>query len=461
MFEFVHGTAAQFTALDSELSDCLCHVYKNRQLPAFCTPDRARIGFERTVDGYYILYIDKGICTTEGNADFKAFLENGEAKFICMDDMIAFLHSLSPFFPLPGGGGQPDHYGDCVTPAPATVASNMDTLATGGGKSPTTSKPDQPESVYNKNKVDEIRAVEEEPVMVWPEDIATPLKKKVFGQDDAIDDIATKIAKSRLRKDKKLLVMDLIGPTATGKSETAKSLADVLTETTGTTYGFIEVAGSEFQEEHTVSRFFGAPPGYVGYGNDTVLEPVRKNPYHVIVINEIEKSHVKMLTGLMEAMDTGMLGMADNTKPIDLNRCILFLTSNLPIDMDKYKGLSRFERSEMCRDAFTKHCKRPEISGKIGNFIVFNPLTDQATLDIVAKFVKEEMRDYELTLIHIDEHLMVDFLKYQSKYGARAIRNLVSDSLGEHLLKNRKLESLKGKSVSLSGTIDNIQFEIV
>lgn len=460
MFEFVHGTAAQFAALDSELSDGLCHVYKNRRLPASCTPDRARIGFERTAEGYYILYIDKGIYTTEGNADFKAFLENGEAKFICMDDMVAFLQSLSPLFPLPNDDGKPfDHY--VQSRNPAALESETDNTSTEESSSLALCKPDQPESVYDRDKVDEIRAVGEEQVMVWPEEIAAPLKKKVFGQDDAIDDIATKIVKSRLRKDKKLLVMALIGPTATGKSETAKSLAEVLTETTGTTYGFIEVAGSEFQEEHTISRFFGAPPGYVGYGNDTVLEPVRKNPYHVIVINEIEKSHVKMLTGLMEAIDTGMLGMADNTKPIDLNRCILFLTSNLPIDMDKYKGLSRFERSEMCRDAFTKHCKRPEISGKIGNFIVFNPLTDQATLDIVAKFVKEEMRDYDLTLLHIDEHLMVDFLRHQSKYGARAIRDLVSDSLGEHLLKNRRLESLKGKSVSLSGTIDNIEFEIV
>ena len=458
MFEFVHGTAAQFTALDSELRDCLCHVYKNRQLPTFCTPDRARIGFERTADGYYILYIDKGIRATEGNSDFKAFLENGEAKFICMDDMIAFLHSLRPFFPLPNGGGQSDHHELCITPT--SMESDTDTSAVGGA-SLTVNNMDQIESVYNKDKVDEIRTIEEVPVMVWPEDIAAPIKKKVFGQDDAIDDIATKIAKSRLRKDKKLLVMALIGPTATGKSETAKSLADVLTRITGTKYGFIEIAGSEFQEEHTISRFFGAPPGYVGYGNDTVLEPVRRNPYHVIVINEIEKSNVKMLTGLMEAMDTGMLGMADNTKPIDLNRCILFLTSNLPIDMNKYKGLSRFERSEMCRDVFTRHCKRPEISGKIGNFIVFSPLTDQATLDIVAKFVKEEMHDYDLSLIHIDEHLMVDFLKHQSRYGARAIRDLVSDSLGEHLLKNRRLESLKGKSVSLSGTIDNIHFEIV
>ena len=75
----------------------------------------------------------------------------------------------------------------------------------------------------------------------------------------------------------------------------------------------------------------------------------------------------------------------------------------------------------MCRDQFTKHCGRPEISGKIGNFIVFNALSDTATMDIVAKFVKEELKNYELRLVRIDEGLMLDFLKHQTKYGARGI----------------------------------------
>ena len=254
--------------------------------------------------------------------------------------------------------------------------------------------------------------------------------------------------------------MALIGPTATGKSETAKSLADVLTEVYGTPYGYIEIAGSEFVGEHTVHRFFGAPPGYVGYGNDTVLEPVRKNPKHVIVINEIEKADTKLLTGLMEAIDTGFLGMADNSKPIDLNQCIMFFTSNIPIDMEKYNMLSRFEKAEMCRDAFTKHCGRPEISGKIGNFVVFNVLSDAATMEIVVKFIKEELSNYDLHLVRIDEGLMLDFLRHQTKYGARGIRELVSDSIGEHLLRERKLEALKDKSVSLRGTIGSIEFEI-
>ena len=180
----------------------------------------------------------------------------------------------------------------------------------------------------------------------------------------------------------------------------------------------------------------------------------------MVVINEIEKADTKLLTGLMEAIDTGFLGMADNSKPIDLNECILFFTSNIPIDMDRYQKLSKFEKAEMWRDQFTKHCGRPEISGKIGNFIVFNALSDTATMDIVAKFVKEELKNYELRLVRIDEGLMLDFLKHQTKYGARGIRDLVSDAIGEHLLRERRLESLRDKSVALKGTIGAIEFEI-
>lgn len=426
MREFVFGTDKQFEELDGLLQDNQCHVYNGCSLPECCTPNLARIGFERNCNGHYILYIDKGICTETDHSDFKNFIANGEMRFICIEDMICFLRGLQPLFCL--------H--KAVEPGP-----------------------DDP--VYDPSKVKALKEEADAPKMVWPEDIAAPLKKKVFGQDNVIDEIANKIVINKMRKEKKLLVMALIGPTATGKSETAKSLADVLTNVYGTPYGYIEIAGSEFVGEHTVHRFFGAPPGYVGFGNDTVLEPVRKNKKHVVVINEIEKSDTKLLTGLMEAIDTGFLGMADNSKPIDLNECILFFTSNIPIDMDRYRKLSKFEKAEMCRDQFTKHCGRPEISGKIGNFIVFNALSDTATMDIVAKFVKEELKNYELRLVRIDEGLMLDFLKHQTKYGARGMRDLVSDAIGEHLLRERQLESLRDKSVALKGTIGAIEFEIV
>ena len=448
MREFVFGTSAQFDALNHELSCGKKYKFANRQLPDSCSPNTACIWFAK-IDGMYHVYIDKDITTSADSKSFKQFLEEGEIKFTCMEDMVAFLHSLRSLFV------QPNEYTRLVGhdgEADTSTDSSM-TVEQKAKEEPTP-------AVVDKQKLQEIKATEGKTKEVWPEELAEPLKKKVFGQDSVIDALADKVVINQMRKDKKLLVIAFVGPTATGKSETAKSLAKVMSDAFGTTYGFIEIAGSEFIGEHTVHRFFGAPPGYVGHGQATVLEPVRKNPHHVIVINEIEKADEKILVGLMEAIDTGKLGMADNSSPIDLNQSILLFTSNIPIDMEKYKQWSEFDRDEMCRDAFTEHCGRPEISGKIGNFLVFSPLSDDATTDIIVKFVREELDSYDLKLTHIDEHLMADFLKHQTKYGARGIRGLVSQSVGRHLLRTRKLGSLKDKKVSMRGTIDNIEFEI-
>lgn len=450
MREFAFGTDQQFEQLDRLLQDNQCHVYNGCNLPECCSPNRARIGFERNCNGYYILYIDKDINAETNNSDFKDFIERGEMRFICLDDMICFLRGLQPLFDATNTSGESEHYG-------AAIRQNND--ARTGMHEVAELDPDKP--VYDPSKVKALKEEAEAPKMVWPEEIAGPLKKKIFGQDDVIDEIANKIVINKMRKDKKLLVIALIGPTATGKSETAKSLASVLSEIFETPYGCIELRGNEFLEESSVARMFGAAPGYVGYGKETALQDVRKNKKQVIVFDEIEKANLKVLDGMMEAIDTGFLGMADNSDPIDLRECILFFTSNIPIDMVKYQKLSKFEKAEMCRDVFTKHCGRPEISGKIGNFIVFNELSESAALDIVVKFVKEELKNYELRLARIDEGLLLDFLKHQTKYGARGIRELVSDVIGEHLLSERRLESLRDKSVALKGTIGAIEFEIV
>lgn len=445
MREFVYGSAAQYHALDQALSEGKNFKFANRRLPETCTPASACLWFGK-VNGSYRLYIDKGIVARNGSEEFRRFLDRGEATFANMNDMMSFLHSLQPLFEDPVAETMDLTPARVIPTLPGSINNNAGASA---------------DSVIDRNRLSAIRSESEKPRTIWPEELSNMLKSKVYGQDAVIDALADKIVINQMRSDKKLLAITLMGPTATGKSETAKSLAEVMSEVYGQTYGYIEIAGSEFIGEHTVHRFFGAPPGYVGHGEPTLLDPVRKNPCHVIVINEIEKANDKILVGLMEAIDTGMLGMADNSKPINLNSCILLFTSNIPIDMAKYEASTVFERSEMCRDAFTKHCGRPEISGKIGNFLVFRPLSEDAMTDIVIKFIREELDSYELTLTHVDEYLMADFLKQRTKYGARGIRELVNEAVGRHLLRNRAISSLKGKRIALSGTIDNIEFEEV
>ncbi|MDO4344151.1 MAG: AAA family ATPase, partial [Eubacteriales bacterium] len=310
---------------------------------------------------------------------------------------------------------------------------------------------------------DKLRAIKEEQSVrkiVWPDEIAAPIKQEVYGQDAAIDTLSDAIVINRMQKKDKLLVMAFLGPPATGKSTVGRALAEVLSELYGNRYGFIEISANEYTQEHMVQKVLGAPPGYTGYGQTTVLEPVRKNQYHVILINEIEKAHEKLLVALMEAMDTGFLGMADNSPAIDLNHCILLFTSNIPIDMENYRIASEFERSELCKDAFTKHCGRSEISRRIQDFIVFVPLSEDARVDVIIKFARKALADMDAELIKIDERLMADFLKYKTKYGASELGNYVTRAIGKKMLKTRQPDLVRGKKVTVYGTVDSIEFQV-
>lgn len=452
MKEFVFGTQDFFMDLDQMLSDGQCHVYHDCVLPPSCSHRTTRMGFEKE-SNKYTLYVDMGITTEDVDCpEFVQLMNKGDTRFYCLDDMIGFFHGLQPLF-------QDTIYDRVYADECSSQSTRNRDASRESEKAVIVAECDEP--AVDKEKLREIRTQAATPKTVWPEEIAERLKKGIFGQDEVIDALAKKIVINRMRQDKKLLTIGLLGPTGTGKSETGKSLATVLAEVYGTPFGFIDIKANQMVGEHAVNSFFGAPPGYVGYGQDSLLAPVRKNPNHVIVIEEIEKANQTVLTGLMEAIDSGILDQADNSPAIDLNSCIMLFTSNIPVNMREYRDASQFMRGEICRDAFTKHCNRPEISGKIGNFLVFDMLPDEARADIITKFIRQELRSYELELKTVDPYLMNDFISHDTKYGARPLMALVSDAIGEQLLTKRMLESLKGKRVSMSGTIDSIVFEVV
>lgn len=429
MKQFAFGLYKDFENLFNSIPYGCCTKFNKCIMPECCDKRTAAIGFEN-IDNRFTVYIDLGINTTCASESFKVFLNNGKASFDSLSELVDFCHSWQEMYI---NDNAKEEKVVCNSPKGC---------------------------VYDPVKLRKIEEEKKQAKLVYPEDISLPLKARIYGQDECIEEISTLIVINKRSRTPKLLPIALLGPTATGKSETAKSLAAVLSEVYGTKYGFIEIAGNEFVSEHMVHRFLGAPPGYVGYGKGTILDPVRKNPYHVIVINEIEKANEKLLVSLMEAIDTGYLGMSDNSKAIDLSKCILMFTSNLEINMDEYNEASEFDKMEICRDAFTKHCGKPEISGKIGNFVVFNSLSDEAVENIIVKFVNEELCNFNLELNHIDENLLFDFKSHQTKYGARGIRGLVSKAIGKQLMRNRSLYSTKGTHVSLYGTIDNISFEV-
>ncbi len=314
--------------------------------------------------------------------------------------------------------------------------------------------------IVDKDKVRELEQKKQIKI-VWPDELAAELKRDIYGQDEAIKKISELISANLRRKKPEVEVIVLFGPTGVGKTEVGKTLPGALEKLTGQDYGFHQIALNEFIGEHSVNRFFGSPPSYVGYKDPTVFEPVRSNPYQVFLLDEIEKATDRIYTGLMECFSSGVVHLADNSPDIDLSHVIFVITSNIPVDMKAYEEASAFRKKEICRNTLAKACGHPEIAGKITNCLAFRELPVDALTDIVSKFVVEELQNYEMVLEHMDEELMVQLKEQHSNYGARGVRDAVREAITAATLYDRNIGRYKGRRVTLSGDIENIVITIV
>lgn len=313
--------------------------------------------------------------------------------------------------------------------------------------------------IVDKKKVRELEQQKENKV-VWPDELADELTRNIFGQDEAIKKVSELIAANLRRKIPEIEVIVLFGPTGVGKTELGEELPKALEKLTGQQYGFQQIALNEFIGEHSINRFFGSPPSYVRYKDPTIFEPVRKNPYQVFLLDEIEKATDRIYTGLMECFSNGVVHLADNSPDIDLCHVIFIITSNIPIDMSAYNMASSFKKKEICRDTLAKACGHPEIAGKITNCLAFQKLSVDAITDIVSKFVIEELGNYDMKLEHMDEKLMVKLKEQHSNYGARGVRDAVREAITAATVYDRDIGRYRGKKVFLSGEIDNIKITV-
>ena len=314
--------------------------------------------------------------------------------------------------------------------------------------------------IVDKDKVRELEQKRQTKI-VWPDELAAELKRGIYGQDEAIKKISELISANLRRKQPEVEVIVLFGPTGVGKTEVGRALPGALEKLTGQTYGFHQIALNEFVGEHSVNRFFGSPPSYVGYKDPTVFESVRSNPYQVYLMDEIEKATDRIYTGLMECFSSGVVHLADNSPDIDLSHVIFVITSNIPVDMKAYKEASAFRKKEICRNTLAKACGHPEIAGKITNCLAFRELPIDALTDIVSKFVVEELQNYEMELEHMDEKLMVQLKEQHSNYGARGVKDAVREAITAATVYDRNIGRYKGRKVTLSGDIENIVITIV
>ena len=295
--------------------------------------------------------------------------------------------------------------------------------------------------------VTRIRQAETERLVKMEEE----LHKRVVGQQDAIVAISRAIRRSRAGlKDPKRPIGSFIfsGPTGVGKTELARALAEFLF---ADREALIRVDMSEYMEKFSVSRLIGAPPGYVGYEDSGALtKAVRRRPYSVVLLDEIEKAHPDVFNILLQVLDEGHL--TDNYgRVIDFKNTVLIMTSNLGArDISKGGGLG-FHRGdiktsyEVMRDKVKEEIERafnPEFLNRVDDIIVFHPLSKDQIGEIVhilLKDVKDRLAEEHMTLKLTPEAIGFLVTKgYDEKFGARplkrAIQRYLEDLLSEKIL---------------------------
>lgn len=267
------------------------------------------------------------------------------------------------------------------------------------------------------------------------------LHQRVVGQDEAIAAVSDAIRRSRagLSDPKRPMGSFLfLGPTGVGKTELARSLADFLFDDEN---ALVRIDLSEYQERHSVSRLLGAPPGYVGYDEGGQLtEAVRRRPYSVILLDEMEKAHPDVFNVLLQVLDDGRL--TDNKgRTVNFKNTLLVLTSNLGSDL-LLEGADPSEVLDLLRKTI-----RPEFLNRIDEILMFHPLASSdlnRVVRIQLQLLANQLKDQDITIDFTDD--AVAFLAqegYDPAFGARPVKRLiqrlVTNALSKELLAGRIL----------------------
>lgn len=265
------------------------------------------------------------------------------------------------------------------------------------------------------------------------------LHQRVIGQDKAVNAVADAVRSARAGLTKKngpIGTFLFLGPTGVGKTELAKTLAQRLF---GSEDALVRIDMSEFREPHTVSRLIGSPPGYVGYGQGGQLtEPVRRRPYRVLLLDEIEKAHPDIWNVFLQVFDDGRLTDGEG-RTVVFDDCVIIMTSNLGARMAKKGTLGFVDQESDVQQDVAKTAFPPELWNRIDEAITFDALSEENILAIAERIVEDMSKDLQEqhgAQLTLSKEALQALAKggFDPEYGARPLKRYIKKTLVKQIV---------------------------
>ena len=379
-----------------------CIVFDDQVMPPGTVPSHGRVGVEQA-GGNVLLLVDRCIPPLDAAPDLRRWLRTGSMRFGSFDELSRWIgETLAPAYGRPGaepaGSGRQAPAGPCD----------------GGSRR----------------------------CFLDADALAAEMELQVVGQRPALLVMAEAAARhvARVSPRRPLTIM-CIGPTGVGKTSAALSLAEALAVRAGHDWGFVRLDGSELQESHTVARLFGAPPGYIGYGDGTPLaDTLRSNPSSVVLVDEIEKAAPSVFRAFIALLDTGRL--TGSGEEIRAPHAVFLFTSNIAADaiLESIESGGGLHDPGAADRIARRHLRRlgvlPELIGRITHVAAFSHLSAEARAAISELSVHRVAATYGVEVGIIDPDVLASLAPEgtDSAWGARTLEYSTDAALGRALI---------------------------